>query len=71
MSRKFFMEHLQRAISACGLPMQRYQAHNFCIGAATSAAESGASDIQIQIMGRWKSAAFKKYIRIPVLNFQL
>lgn len=70
-SWKFFTEHLQRAISACGLPMQRYQAHSFCIGAATSAVESGASDIQIQSMGRWKSAAFKKYIRIPVLNFQL
>lgn len=70
-SRKFFTEHLQRAISACGLPMQRYQAHSFRIGAATSAAESGASDIQIQSMGRWKSAAFKKYIRIPILNLQL
>lgn len=31
-SRKFFTEHLQRAISACGLPMQRYQAHSFASG---------------------------------------
>lgn len=51
--------------------MRRYQAHGFRIGAATSAAESGASDIQIQSMGRWKSGAFQKYIRIPILNLQL
>ena len=67
-SRKFFTEHLQLAISACGFPKNLYQAHSFRIGAATAAAESGLSDIQIQCMGRWKSAAFKKYIRIPVIK---
>lgn len=36
--------------------MQRYQAHSFRIGAATSAVESGASDIQIQSMGRSQSS---------------
>ncbi|XP_061191681.1 uncharacterized protein LOC133199882 [Saccostrea echinata] len=67
-SRKFFTDHLQLAFSACGVPRNLYQAHSFRIGAATAAAESGWSDTQIQYMGRWKSTAFRKYIRIPVLK---
>lgn len=38
--------------------------YSFRIGAASLAAEQGLSDAQIQLMGRWKSNAFKKYIRI-------
>jgi hypothetical protein len=45
-----------------------YKAHSFRIGAATHAASRGYSDQDIQIMGRWHSDAFKKYIRIPVLQ---
>ncbi|XP_062617236.1 uncharacterized protein LOC134278946 isoform X2 [Saccostrea cucullata] len=67
-SRKFFTDHMQLALSAFGIPKNLYQAHSFRIGAATTAAESGWSDIQIQYMGRWKSTAFRKYIRIPVLK---
>ena len=37
------------------------------IGAATFAAECGFSDAQIRSMGRWKSDAFRKYIRSPGL----
>ena len=35
---------------------------------ATTAAAKGYSDAQIQTMGRWKSGAFKKYIRIPTIS---
>jgi hypothetical protein len=45
--------------------------HSFRIGAATAAAIQGASDEDIQRMGRWKSQAFKRYIRIPVLQLNL
>ena len=42
-----------------------YKSHSFRIGAATSAAMAGASDEDIAKMGRWKSSAYKNYIRIP------
>ena len=35
------------------------------IGAASLAAEKGLSDAQIRHLGRWKSDAFKLYIRQP------
>jgi len=40
------------------------KSHSFRIGAATHASAQGYSDSQIQRMGRWKSTAFKRYIRI-------
>lgn len=67
-SRQFFTENLQNSLAFCGLDTKRYQSHSFRIGAATAASDLGASDIQIQNMGRWKSKAFKKYIRVPVLT---
>lgn len=67
-SRQFFTEHLKLSLTFCGLDINKYQSHGFRIGAATTAAASGSSDIQIQNMGRWKSSAFKKYIRIPTMK---
>ena len=46
------------------LDPNRYKGHSFRIGAATYAAEQGVSDDKIRHSGRWKSDAFKKYIRI-------
>ena len=40
----------------------------FRIGAASHAAECGYSETQIRLLGRWKSDAFKKYIRLPSLQ---
>ena len=57
-----------KALQWVGLDPSKYKAHNFRIGAATTAADMGMSDTQIQSMGRWKSTAFKSYIRIPMLQ---
>ena len=35
---------------------------------AFHAADMGMSETQIQLMGRWKSTAFRRYIRIPMLQ---
>ena len=43
--------------------------HSFRIGAATYAATQGSSSQQIQAMGRWKSSAFQKYIRVRSISF--
>lgn len=67
-SKQFFTHHLRTALAFCNLDLQRYQSHSFRIGAATTAASWGFSEIQIQKMDRWRFNAFKKCIRIPTLN---
>ena len=66
--RSEFSKKLCSIIRLCGLDPTRYKGHSFRIGAATYAAEQGHSDTQIRHMGRWKSDAFKNYIRISSLE---
>lgn len=63
-SRELFVNFLSRALVHCKLDPSRYKGHSFRIGAASHAAEQGFTDAQIRIMGRWKSTAFIKYIRV-------
>lgn len=67
-SRTIFIDKLSMAIKYCGLDPSRYKGHSFRIGAASYAAEAGMSDPQIRALGRWKSDAFRKYIRLPSLS---
>ena len=66
--RRHFTEYLSLIFRTCGLDPSKYKGHSFRIGAATLAAESGFSDAQIRLLGRWKSDAFRKYIRSPGLR---
>ena len=43
-----------------------YSGHSFRRGAATLAKDAGIEDMLVQILGRWKSEAYKKYIDTPV-----
>ena len=63
-----FNTELHRCLSFCGLDTSRYKGHSFRIGAACHAAEKGFSDAQIRTLGRWKSDAFKLYIRPDTLH---
>lgn len=47
------------------LDKQCYNTHSFRIGAATSASLANMSDTHIQLLGRWRSNAFQRYIRPP------
>ena len=58
-----FNTELSRCLQFCGLDTSRYKGHSFRIGAASLAADNGLSDAQIRTLGRWKSDAFKIYIR--------
>jgi hypothetical protein len=57
---------LQRVCRELGWNTDRVKPHSFRIGAACWAMEQGLSDAQIRQMGRWKSNAFKVYLR-PVV----
>ena len=64
-SRNYFTLTLKNALKATGHNCNRIKGHSFRIGAATTAAMKGVSDAQIQRLGRWRSSAFNRYIRIP------
>lgn len=67
-SRTYFSSQLKLSLNWAGLDSSRYKGHSFRIGAASAAAQQGVSEEKIKLMGRWSSDAFKKYIRIPMLE---
>lgn len=63
-----FNTELQRCLTYCGLDISRYKSHSFRIGGACHAADKGFTDAQIRALGRWKSDAFKAYLRSEILT---
>lgn len=63
--KSWFVQQIRAIIGLLGLPHVDYAGHSFRIGAATSAALAGVEDSTIQALGRWQSAAFLQYIRMP------
>ncbi|XP_052769877.1 uncharacterized protein LOC128209737 isoform X2 [Mya arenaria] len=63
----YFRSILRACVLACHLDPQTYTAHSFRIGGATLASNNHMSACDIQKLGRWKSSAYKKYIRTPTL----
>lgn len=63
--RDTFNKQLRTDLQFCKLDSSKYKGHSFRIGAASLAAANNISDAQIRLLGRWKSDAFKKYIRTP------
>lgn len=59
---------LHCCLTFCGLDTSRYKGHSFRIGTACHTADKGFSDAQIWALGRWKSDAFKVYIRSDTLH---
>lgn len=54
---------LKNCLSFAKLDMSRITSHSFRIGMASHCADIGMSDSKIRLLGRWKSDAFKSYIR--------
>ena len=66
--RSFFVTHLNQCLQLAHYDVKRFKTHSFRIGAATTAVMKGYSQEQVQCMGRWKSAAYKKYIRVQSIS---
>lgn len=65
LTRYQFSSVLKKSLSVSGVPNSRFTSHSFRIGMATSCAMEGMPDEQIMKLGRWKSEAYMRYIRIP------
>ena len=59
-------EILKNLLVAAGFNPDRYDTHSLRAGRASQAAADGWTETQIQRLGRWKSQAYKKYIKGPI-----
>lgn len=65
LSRSTLVQRVREALSAAGVDAAPYSGHSFRIGAATTAAKKGVEDCLIQTLGRWKSDAYIRYVKLP------
>jgi hypothetical protein len=63
--RSEFIRTLEERITAIGLDQSGFSGHSFRRGAATAAGLAGYNDYEIQLLGRWRSDAYKLYIDVP------
>ena len=63
LTRYQFATVLRKTLYNAGIPARHYGTHSFRIGAATTAAINGVPPKEIQRIGRWRSEAFRSYIR--------
>ena len=63
--KKTFVGEIRKILVTLGVPQGQYAGHSFRIGAATTAALAGVEDSTIQLLGRWHSSAFLRYLRTP------
>ena len=60
-----FSSLLQNLLSRLGFNSTQYNTHSFHIGAATTAVQANIPHTFIQMLGRWKSNAYQRYIKTP------
>ncbi len=54
LTRKSFIAEVRTVLAKVGVACQDISGHSFRIGAATAAAQLGASDEEIEDLGRWR-----------------
>ena len=61
--RNFFCTNFRRVLKRCGFDTKFYSPHSLRVSAARYWASQGLSDSQVRLRGRWRSNAFRKYMR--------
>lgn len=61
---------LTRCLQALQEDPSSYSTHGFRLGGTTEAAKKGASDMQLRLLGRWRSNAFLAYVRPRAFAFK-
>ena len=65
LSRQGQVEKIKTALAQAGVHSSHYSGNSFRIGAATTEAACSVSDATIQLLARWKSGCYTRYIRPP------
>ncbi|PPR00185.1 hypothetical protein CVT26_009053 [Gymnopilus dilepis] len=65
LSRNSFISLLKSRLTALGFDASLFAGHSFRHGAASAAAAVGYAEHEIQLLGRWRSDAYKLYIDVP------
>ena len=66
LTRPVFVSRVRAALSSLGYSNpKQFSGHSFRAGAATTAAAMRVEDSIIKTLGRWESAAYLLYVRIP------
>ena len=65
LTKASFIDQVRKAMAAAGVDYKNYSGHSFRIGAATTAHARGISDATIQMLGRWESSAYRRYVKTP------
>lgn len=68
LSRTDFVSTLKARLDHLGIDSSKFSGHSFRRGAATAAAAVGFADHEIQLLGRWRSDAYKLYIDVPEIR---
>ena len=63
--RKLFVSQVKTTLTRAGVDATKYLGHSFQIGAASTAAARGIEDYTIRTLGKWESAAYLLYVRVP------
>jgi hypothetical protein len=63
LTRSTFISLLKQSLLKVGYSDHQYSGHSFRIGACTSGAAGGVQDHVLQVLGRWKSSCYSRYIR--------
>ncbi len=66
LTRKSFVAEVRAALAKAGMACRDISGHSFRIGAATAAAQLGASEEEIKALGRWRSREYRGYVRTTV-----
>ena len=65
LTRSRFVIRVREALRIMGIDESPYSGHSFRSGAATTAAREGIEDSTIKMLGRWRSSAYHRYIKMP------
>ena len=63
-TRQRLLSALKKLLAKAGLDPSKYSGHSLRKGGAQTLLEAGVPESQIQILGRWRSSAFKLYIQL-------
>ena len=62
-TRPKFVERLRSTLQAAGVDPSHYSGHSFRIGVATVATANRIGDATFQLLGRWNSHSYVRYVR--------